>query len=314
MTVLSQLSLFIAASALPVAASCAAETITIRREVVPIAPVSAVPGLTLVGAWRLSADHRGFGGFSGLLFIEGEFLMLSDAGWLVRWKPDGSAAEIEPLPEACRSGDGEHSLDAEAMSLTPDGLELRVALERPARLCAFSWGRPDTARAFALDGLPAMRGNRGVEAMAALPKRGVALLAEGAVDGAHKLTWFDSVLGDRRAVTVNYHAPSGFKPGDAAFLPDGRLLVVNRRFGLRGGRASVLSVGAFSFPLTRAIDSEAILRIEGGPLAANFEGVAVQPDGDDIIIWLVSDDNFSNPKGTVLLQLRFNTSIETRSP
>lgn len=295
------LALWLAMLAAPAAAQF--EPIEIRAEAVPVEAVQSARGVRVTGVWRLFSPHPGFGGFSGLMMAEGNLLMVSDRGWLVRWRPGGAAAETMPLPEACQVGAGDHAADAEAIALTPDGLELRIALERPSRLCGFSLERDAAAKVTRVDGMISTSGNRGVEAMATLPRRGIALLSETDENGAHQLAWFDADLPDDQAVTLDYLAPPGFKPADAAFLDDGSLLIVNRRFGVRGGRSTIVTlVRDFAPDAGRPIAGAELVRIERSLIAANYEGVAV----DGSIVWLISDDNFASSKGTLLLRLELD--------
>lgn len=294
------------AFALAGAAAAEPTTIAIRQDALPLSTVATAPGVTLTGAWRLSANHALFGGFSGLTFVEGELLLLSDAGAIVRWVPGAAEATLVPLPDACRAGTGKHNADAEAMALTPDGLEIRVALERGNRLCGFSWGERGGARSFDLDALIPSAGNRGVEAMASQPHRGTLLIAEAAQAGGHTMLWFDAVSGDVPSATMRYRPPAGFKPGDATFLPDGGLLVVNRRFSMPDKRATIVTIApAFAPAAGGEISGAEVVRIERGPLAANYEGAAIAPGLEGPVLWLISDDNFSNRSGTMLLRFQF---------
>jgi hypothetical protein len=282
------------------------EPIAIRQEAVAPDGVQAAHGLTLTGAWRLSSGHPGFGGFSGLAALDGELILLSDAGAIVRWKPGAADATIAALPEICRNGAGKHAADAEAMVLAA-GAELRIALERGNRLCAFGLEGLGDGRTISLDAMMPRSGNRGIEAMANWPGQGTALIAEASDDGAHKLAWFAGDLPDRQCAALRYAAPDGFKPGDAAFLPDGRLLVVNRRFGVRSGRTTSITLSPPFVPAAGAdVGGAEIARIERSPLAANYEGVAIETRDGGATIWLISDDNFSNPKGTMLLRFELD--------
>ena len=292
-------------------ATAQAERIEILSEALAAEDISTAPGLRVMGAWRLSAAHRGFGGFSGMTFVDGELLLLSDAGWLVRWTPEADEAEISPLPDACHHGAGSHAADAEAIALTPDGMEIRLALERGNRLCGFSPRAGAEARSYDLSQVLPPSGNNGIEAMATWPRRGTALIVESKRKGSHQLFWFDSHAGEEQTIAMRYFAPAGFKPGDAAFLPDGRLVVVNRRFGLRKGRSTALTLSpAFTPAIGGSVGGEVIARLENSPLAANYEGLAVQPTATGATLWLISDDNFANPRGTILLRMELDDNFQ----
>lgn len=301
------------AALLAVAAPAAAEpVIAIRATAVPVAQVqTAIPGLRVTGAWSLSSDDRRLGGMSGLLAADGELLMLSDAGSIVRLRDDfgGEAnASIAALPSACMA-DGR--IDAESLALSPDGLAVRVGLERSNCVCAFDLGEPDAGRRFSPIAIAAWPRNNGAEAMASLPGVGTAIIGEGRDGGSreHPLLWYAGDPANTAATAMQYRAPSGFKPADAAFLPDRRMLVLNRRFTMPNGRATVLTIGSALSPSAGAIYAgQEILRIEHGPLAANYEGLAVKPRPGGATIWLISDDNFSNRSGTMLIRLELDES------
>ncbi len=286
-------------------------SMSIRARAVPVSDVRiAAPNLRVAGAWRLSSDDARLGGMSGLLARDGDLLMLSDAGAIVRLRDDFGAegqASVTDLPAACMV-DGRS--DAESLTLAEDGLAIRIGLERSNGVCAFYLDRPEAGQRFAPAGMAAWPRNRGAEAMASLPERGTAIIGEGRERGErdHPLLWYagDPATGVA-ATALRYRAPAGFKPADAAFLPDGRMLVLNRRFTMPEGRATVLSIGGAIAPRAGALHSGSeILRIEHGPLAANFEGLAVRPRPGGATIWLISDDNFSNRSGTMLIRLELD--------
>jgi hypothetical protein len=85
---------------------------------------------------------------------------------------------------------------------------------------------------------------------------------------------------------------------DAAALPDGRLLVLERGFSppFRFHNRLVL-VPAGAIRAHAIVTGRTIATLDEPLIHDNFEGVAVTREGADTIVWLVSDDN-----GTPLLQ------------
>jgi hypothetical protein len=100
--------------------------------------------------------------------------------------------------------------------------------------------------------------------------------------------------------TLRYRRPQGFRPTDAALLPDGRLLVLNRRFRLFEGwsaRLVMAGLGPDGVIATREIAALA------PPLTVdNMEAMSVTREGGRTILWLASDDNFSPLQRTLLLK------------
>ncbi|MFN8882984.1 MAG: esterase-like activity of phytase family protein [Alphaproteobacteria bacterium] len=98
----------------------------------------------------------------------------------------------------------------------------------------------------------------------------------------------------------------GFHPTDAAILPDGSALVLERRFSLLGGFAARL-VRAVPNALSSAregtvLGGETILTLDDAPLPSeNWEGVAVTRFGDQTLVALMSDDNESILQRSLLL-------------
>lgn len=304
--------------------SLAGEEAIMMREPVRSDAVPAAAPLTarIAGHWQLQSDDPSFGGASGLLAGRHGLTLVTDAGRLFDVDVEqGKAVRTRPLPAACLNPLGQKRTDAEAMTLSPDGQEWRVAIERVNMLCAWHPDRPDSARLVPVEALQSWRGNRGAEAMAALAGMGTVIIGERADeggDGARPLLWFHGDPADpQTAVThMHYHPPAGFKPGDAAFLPDGRLVILNRQTRLGRKAASILTLHPPLLPIEGGtLEGKELMRIENAPYSANYEGMALERRPGGITIWLVSDDNFRTAGGTKLLKIEMDdSSINFFSP
>ncbi|MEQ9122748.1 MAG: esterase-like activity of phytase family protein, partial [Alphaproteobacteria bacterium] len=197
--------------------------------------------------------------------------------------------------------------DAEAIRRVPDGAWL-VAFERGARLLRYpgdaaALARPPTSSRD-LNRLGRLSYNGGIEAMAVLAGGRVLLIAETGTGDARQ-AW---ILDGEAATPRGYATDAGFDPTDAVALPDGRVLVLERRF-------NGLSVPLFSSRL--AWIAKESLAATQGPLTVerrrsladllpseNWEGIEVveRPEGPEL--WLVSDDNFRWPQNTLLARIR----------
>jgi len=277
--------------------------------------ISRATGPRLSGAWQLTMDDARFGGFSSMMLVGDDLVLLSDAGVMFRLHRDGDgfapSALASPLPSACTTGPTRKGSDSESMSVTPDGREVRIGLERSNTLCAVDLASPQSARSLNLAPMALWPQNAGAEAIASLSGKGLAIIGESrdSAEGTHPLLWYhgDPADTDVRLTKMRYQPPRGYKPADAAFLPDGRMIVINRRFRLDAGRATALTIiPAFTPAEGQVLTGDIITEIANQPLAANYEGIALAPRAGGHTIWMVSDDNFSKPGRTMLLRMELD--------
>jgi hypothetical protein len=124
-------------------------------------------------------------------------------------------------------------------------------------------------------------------------------------DGTTDVLWFDGdpAVPGTQAVSLGYRAPEGYDATDAGLLPDGRVLLLNRRFTIWEGVSAKLVIA--SLP-ERAPDAV----IQGTEIAAfraplnidNMEGLSLTREQGRTILWLMSDDNFNPLQRSVLLK------------
>ena len=111
-----------------------------------------------------------------------------------------------------------------------------------------------------------------------------------------------------RPVHFAYTPPRRFDTSDATALPNGDLLVLDRAFRLpyhfsamvSRVRATEVRPGAVTHP-------ERLALLDSPLLHDNFEGIATSREGDDTIVWIVSDDNQSWLQRTLLLKFRLRS-------
>lgn len=259
--------------------------------------------LELVAALALDSSDRRFGGLSGLL-VEGDRLTaVSDRAslWTARLRRDanGVLAGLDGWrAEAIGPVDRVGGLDVESLSRLPDG-SLVATAEGPARPVVLEGRLPPSLRLLeaTFADLPF---NEGIEALATLPDGRLLALAEAAGDdGLHRAAMF----GDQGVVELRYSAPAGFAPTGADVLGD-RLVVVERRLSLLGGlEARLVAVDVAGLHDGAVVEGRELARLGPGNIAENFEGVAVEAVDGGVMIYVLSDDNFSPLQRTVLLQL-----------
>lgn len=272
-------------------------------------PAGWPDGLELVGAWELQAENSRFGGFSALARDdERGFLAWSDRGDLVRMdhpEQPGASAHFLPLPG---SPEFAYAQDIEAVVRDPQGGTMWLAHENPNAIRRLRNDAPEKVVRFDI-----MRGwhpNLGLEAMVRLADgRFLALRERGDIAMIFPGDPADRVSPEIIALDV----PAGWRPSDAALLPDGRVLVLLRavrrdwppfRTMLALGDPAALAQGE---PWTLS----PLATLDEHALVENYEGLAVTPHDDGrLAIYLVSDDNQSALQRTLLLELHWTPQTQ----
>ena len=296
----------LAASAPPAFAQTAAQPFALPELPGPLRPL---------GGLVLDAKALGGGGFSGAhLAPDLTLTLISDRGHWAEARlllEDLTPIGFAPLRHgALRDEDGRplprgFAADAEALARLADGTWL-VAFERRHRIRAYR--RLDGPGAYVAPppGLENAPANGGLESLAILPDGRLFAIAETFAPPERpelRHAW----LGARGRWTPLYWQPTpGFLPTDAAILPDGRALVLERRFSLLGGFAARLVLtGPDALHTARegaVLRGETILTLDDAPLPSeNWEAVAVTRYGNQTLVALISDDNESVLQRSLLL-------------
>jgi hypothetical protein len=152
------------------------------------------------------------------------------------------------------------------------------------------------------------RSNRGSEAMVRLPGGRFLVFSEGSEGGSPVLMFAgDPAVAGTKAMTMRYRPPDGYRITDAALLPDGRLLLLNRRVTFVEGISAKLVVAALPGPVPGAtIVGEEIADLRSPLTIDNMEAMSVGREGGRTIVWLASDDNFNPLQRTLLLKFALN--------
>lgn len=275
-----------------------------------------LPGpLRPLGGLVIDAKALGGGGFSGVhLAPDLTLTLISDRGhWAeARLLLDGlTPAGLAPLrhgplrDEAGKPIPRGFAADAEALARRPDGTWL-VAFERRHRIRAYHRLDGPGLYVAAPPGLEAAPPNGGLESLAVLPDRRLFTIAE-TFTPPDRPELRHAWLGAPGRWTPLYWQPAlGFHPTDAAILPDGRALVLERRFSLLGGFSARLVMTApdalRSAREGAVLRGETILMLNDAPLPSeNWEAVAVTRFGNQTLVALISDDNESVLQRSLLL-------------
>ena len=264
--------------------------------------------LRFLGGWALSSGDERFGGISGMHVENGEIVAISDVGMLMRLPVPapgaGGAAPVRFDPLAEGPGPRTRKSNRDTEGLLVRGNRIWASFERHnmiwrydrATLRAQSRARPAPMRRWG--------GNRGPEALLRLADGRFLVFSEGRDDGA---PYSEAVLfaGDpsipgTSAARLRYRRPPGFRATDAALLPDGRILILNRRFALFEGWSARLVAARIG---RGAIVAGPEIAALAAPLSVdNMEALAVTLEGGRTIVWIASDDNFSPLQRTLLLK------------
>jgi hypothetical protein len=280
-------------------------------EPLPLAPEEPgrrrVGRLVYLGGWALRSNDRRFGGISAVHVEGGEVTAIGDSGAHVRFRlpPAGSnvaAIEIGALSD--RAG-GKRAHDAEAMAIAAN--QLWVAFERSNSVQRFdraSWRMQASA---APPSMRPWRANIGAEALVRLKDGRFLVFSEGR-SGTNRPTQAVLFAGDpavegMEAVRFRYAPPAGFRVTDAAELPNGRLLILNRRFSvLNGFSAKIVLADPRQLAEGAVLKGEEIAHLEPPLTVDNMEGISIGREGGRSIVWLASDDNFIDFQRSLLLK------------
>jgi hypothetical protein len=269
------------------------------------------------GLWLRSADPR-FGGLSGLrVSADGrQMVAVSDCGRgftaRLEYGPDGNLAGARDATLTELLGPGGRALereeiDAEGLAPAADR-GLLVVFERSLpRIWSYRQLPPLTGPPAAQPGPPfddECAGNRGPEALANLADGRLFIACEGSgLEGAATAVWLGrgGSWSSRPYPLEPRETGFGdvFRPTGATLLPDGDVLVLERRFPpieariMRLSRADVEGDG----PLV----PREVARFAPPLTLDNFEGIDVRRDASgSTLLYLVSDDNGCGKRSTVV--------------
>jgi len=272
------------------------------------------------GGLALTSAFRHFGGLSALR-VQGDganFISLSDRGWWFKGRIvyDGTSpagivdAEMAPMlgPDG-KTLASRRWYDTE--SLAQDGDAFYVGIERVNRIVRFDYGRDGLlARGQPIDTPPGVRtlpNNKGLESLVFVPRNlplGGTLIAisERGLDRDGNIRAF--LIGGPRPGAFAVRRSADFDISDAAQLPAGDLLILERKFSWTTGlfiRLRRIALG--DIRPGALVDGPVLFDANLGHAIDNMEGLSVHrgPSGESVLT-MISDDNFSPLQRTLLLQ------------
>jgi hypothetical protein len=282
------------------------------------------------GGIELASPYKEFGGISTIrMAADGaRFLALSDQGRWLRGRIvyDGaqpkSIAEAEMAPVLGPDGKpfaARRWYDTE--SLAWDGGTAYVGIERVHQIVRFDYGRHGlAARGQPIATPPALKlapSNKSIEGLVFVPK-GMPLagtliaFAESALDADGNHQAF--LIGGPSPGTFAIKRSDDFDISDATLLPQGDLLILERRYSLlRGVAMRIRRIALGTVKPGALVDGREVIFADMGSQIDNMEGIDVHRTArGETVLTLVSDDNFSSIQRTVLLQFTLLTETSAR--
>jgi hypothetical protein len=272
------------------------------------------------GGLVLTSDFAEFGGISSIRVQPdgSNFIAASDKGWWWRGRigydgkrPVGiTGAEMAPI----LGPDGKPLFSRrwyDTESIAQDGDTLYVGIERVNRIVRLDYGKDGLlARAQPIEVPPGVRtlpNNKGLEALVFVPQNfalGGTLVAisERGLDKAGNLLGF--LIGGPRPGAFTVRRTADFDVSDAALLPNGDLLVLERKFSwISGLFIRIRRIALAQVRPGALLDGPALFEADLGYEIDNMEGLSVhRAASGEIVLTMISDDNFSALQRTLLLQ------------
>lgn len=280
-------------------------------------PVDIVPGdpdqrrvgdLVYRRGWVLTSDTPRFGAISALHVAQGQVTAVSDSGDVMLLPLPGSGpARVRIVALPVPYGDPARKRNRDTESLAVSDGTIWFGFERNnlvARYRRSDWHLEGFARPESMRDWPR---NAGTEAMVRLPDGRFLVFGEGRDNGGafSPVILFagDPSANGTRALAARFRRPAGYRVTDAALLPDGRLLILNRRADVLSGISAKLVVA--DLPAWR--EGATIAGREIATLAApltvdNMEALSVAQEDGRTIVRIASDDNYLKIQRTLLLE------------
>lgn len=304
---------------LGIAGPATADPVTVEATPIPLHPgdanVVAAGKLRYRGGLQLQSADRHFGGFSALgLSADGaRMVALSDEGRRLAANLVYDAAgnlkglaqtELDTLADL----DGRplsQNVDADAESMSPgvDG-EIIVAFERNHRLWRYLPGEVAPRPLKSPDELSKLPANNGIEALTLLADGRLLAISEGSGKNKNAIGWVSDPQGWS---VLTYTLKGGFRATGAATLPDGDVMLLERRYTLRSGVAArVRRVAGKDVMPGAALEGALIGELRPPVNVDNMEGIetirpAAGPNAGKTLVYLISDDNFNPLQRTLLM-------------
>ncbi len=303
------------------------------EKITPLRSGEAIDGVEFRGAWALSSADPRFGGLSSIEWGKGDTLVaVADGGDVVTLSLGDKAMQalyalpspekdagvmatmngtIAPLLDKAGKKLSGLDMDSEGLVIDADG-SYWISFERNHRIDRYDAKtlKPTGHIEIPADIRNTLPINGGFESIVRIDKNTMFALAEPSLGKRRKFTGW--LFGKGAPAGIPYEGKGGFTPTDMTTLPNGDVLVLERRISPRGSRycAVILLPRAAirsDLPSGKTVKGTELFTVGGRNSGVEqVEGIAVKAIGKDAYqILLVSDDNYSESQRTVLMEWRY---------
>jgi hypothetical protein len=269
------------------------------------------------GGLVLTSSDKSFGGISSLIVHDdgAHFIAASDWGFWFRgrilYKNNRPAGIGNAVMAPILDTDGKNSSRIDSESMATDGHWLYVGIERTHRILRFKYGEElFRAPGETVPVPPEIRDlphNQSLEALVLVPKKfplGGTLLAisERGLDSAGNIKAF--LIGGPTPGKFAIKRRDAYDISDAAFLPQGDILILERKYELnRGMMMRIRRIPLSEIKPDASVDGPVVFEADARCNIDNMEALSVHRSrSGDTILTLMSDNNFLPTQPTLLLQ------------
>ncbi|KQY34281.1 hypothetical protein ASD32_23260 [Rhizobium sp. Root483D2] len=320
------LSLFLAATPSVAAPLAPSETVPVKSRQIENFKIGSdqkrFGKLEFIGGIEMSSSNALLGAISSIRFRPDRksFLAIMDTGhWVegeIRRDQEGKLSGTSDLTVTSmidangRSEQVKERMDCEGVALRNG--EVLASYEGLHRVDVYP--DPGFAQSGPLATLPllipvtSLRGNRGLETIAVSPKDsplagGVTVVSELSFDANGNL--LAAVLDGPRKGIFGVVRKGAFAVTDGAFLPNGDLLILERRFSFAEGIGmQIRRIKGDAIKPGAVVDGDILLNADMGYQIDNMEGLDVIVEPGDTRLILVPDDNHSILERNLMLEFR----------
>lgn len=295
----------------------------------PAAPQTSRFGkLTFLGGVEIKSKDPDFGGLSGLV-VEPDgksFIAITDrshwftGSFIIQGEAITGIAQARIAPMLAPNGRRlRESRYYDTEGLARQGRHLLVSVERNHAILRYEWeGQGFAARPVLLPTPPSLATldkNSGVEAVGVLPTQSplagtIIAIAEQAPQQSDQQNPAKDIpgylIGGKAPRFFRVKMRDEFAITDLCFLPNGDMLILERRFGLLSGIAMrIRRIPVAQIAPDAILDGDILIEADGRYALDNMEGMAVHQDSQGrTLLTLVSDDNFSAFQRSLILRFR----------
>lgn len=283
----------------------------------------------IVGAIEMRSTDEDFGGISALVLLRGKpkaYLLTDRASFIVADVVKNQKtnaidcfrnALIRPLRGRSTNPLNGHYADSEGMSLDNDGLKVLISFERHHRVAIYnpSEDRLLPRREFPPFSRQKLPFNESYESVLRLKDKSVIAFPERHEIQEAVLQGFLLLPNGRTLKNLYLKRLDGFWLTDIAELANGDFLTLERSFNIFAGMATQMRhIKRAVFLSGKVADGDIIFSMKSGDGVDNFEGMDILPQADGSnMIYISSDNNFSDLQKTLLLSLYYNPQAKNDS-